>query len=533
MHPPLPIGALAGMIWRVGIAFVLLALLAAGVARGAGQAGGPTPPGAEWEEVIKPLRSMPVQDFGFIRSGWTFGENHLMAIAGKRSWQGRSPLLVCLWLMSDDAVRHDIPLIKVMRPELVKLFGGSRISLAQYHDQAKQDQFMALIQSDQEKWTKPANELHGKAMHLEELAEDFAIVPRSSPESKEWLSPVELRRALQSGSPPELGPRDEAILEAWESLMKAFRDNDRQAGGAAAARLAAEVEGAARELGVDLSKMKIDVLYHSHHPFGKSAVFFLLAAVLYGASFITMRPRLAWGGWALLLVGFAEALLGVVARWILAGRAPLSNMYESFTFAITGMVLVALVFELVTRAKVAGFGSAVLGFVFMVLAHKAPIFDSQIRPLMPALQSSWLTYHVVTIMLSYSAFALSFFVSVAYLAKDFLGGDRVALLRRLPSLEVMDVFNYKIIAVGFPLLTLGIILGAVWAATAWGRPWGFDPKETWSAITWLVYAIYLHVRYLAGWKGRRAALMAILGFGCVLFTYLGVNYLLPGLHSYV
>lgn len=137
-------------------------------------------------------------------------------------------------------------------------------------------------------------------------------------------------------------------------------------------------------------------------------------------------------------------------------------------------------------------------------------------------------------MLSYSAFALSFFISIAYLGKDFLGGNNspIALLRRVPTLEALDLFNYKIVAIGFPLLTLGIIFGAVWASTAWGRPWGFDPKETWSAITWLIYAIYLHARYLAGWKGRPAAFLALLGFLGVLFTYLGVNFLLPGLHSY-
>ncbi len=186
------------------------------------------------------------------------------------------------------------------------------------------------------------------------------------------------------------------------------------------------------------------------------------------------------------------------------------------------------------RTKIAGFGAGVLGFIFMVIAHKAPIFSTEIRPLMPALQSSWLTYHVATIMLSYSAFALSFFISLCYLAKDILGGDEssIGLVKKIPSLQDLDIYNYKVIAVGFPLLTIGIILGAVWAATAWSRPWGFDPKETWSAITWVVYAIYLHIRFMRGWKGRRAALLAILGFACVMFTYLGVNYLLPGLHSY-
>jgi cytochrome c-type biogenesis protein CcsB len=196
-------------------------------------------------------------------------------------------------------------------------------------------------------------------------------------------------------------------------------------------------------------------------------------------------------------------------------------------------VLTALVFEWIWKTRLAGLGGAVLGFIFMVIAHKAPVFDSAIKPLMPALQSSWLTYHVVTIMLSYSAFALSFFAALCYLAKDAFGGDRApGALGRMPAMAALDLFNYRIIAVGFPLLTLGIVFGAVWADTAWGRPWGFDPKETWSAITWLIYAIYLHVRYLAGWQGRRASLLALAGFGAVLFTYLGVNFLLPGLHSY-
>jgi cytochrome c-type biogenesis protein CcsB len=154
--------------------------------------------------------------------------------------------------------------------------------------------------------------------------------------------------------------------------------------------------------------------------------------------------------------------------------------------------------------------------------------------LRPALQSSWLTYHVTTVMLSYSAFALSFLVSVVYLLKRAGGGNegRARLLKALPSLETLDVFNYQIVAIGFPLLTIGIFTGAVWAATAWGRPWAFDPKETWSAITWLVYGVFLHTRLLGNWEGTRSAVVGVIGFAAVLFTYLGVNYLLPGLHSY-
>jgi len=210
-------------------------------------------------------------------------------------------------------------------------------------------------------------------------------------------------------------------------------------------------------------------------------------------------------------------------------------MYESLTFATAGVVLFGFIFEKVNKTKFVCLGSAILGFIFMVIAHKTMVFSSRIQPLMPALQSSWLTYHVVTIMLSYSAFTISFLVSMIYVFKDFLGGDEspIGLLKKIPGLEKIELFNYKIIAVGFPLLTLGIITGAIWANIAWGRPWGFDPKETWSAITWLIYASYLHIRFLSGWKGRGSIIISILGFAAVLFTYLGVNYLLPSLHSYV
>jgi cytochrome c-type biogenesis protein CcsB len=285
-----------------------------------------------------------------------------------------------------------------------------------------------------------------------------------------------------------------------------------------------------------LPPLALELFYYSHQPFRNAAVFYLFSAMFFTAALLLARQSLAWVGLGLLGVGFIEHVLGLSIRWILAERGPFSNMYESFVFAIGGMIFVALILEGSRMVRLAGLGASILGFIFMVIAHKAPIFDSQIRPLVPALQSSWLTYHVVTIMLSYSAFALSFFVSVLYLVKDgILGGDSGTnlLARRLPSLHTLDVFNYRIIAIGFPLLTLGIVIGAIWAATAWGRPWGFDPKETWSAITWLIYAVYLHIRFMAGWGGRAFAVISIIGFAAVLFTYFGVNYLLPGLHSYV
>lgn len=481
---------------------------------------------SEWRAAVEPLKRMPVQDAGFVRTMYTFSGNYVAAISGRRKAGNADAFEVVLHMLRDTDAARDVQIVKLSHPELVRLYGSPRISANQWRNEAHRDELMALLQEDQEKWLDPLNQIEYRANLIEGIDDEFAIVPRAG----EWLTPTAASRIS------DLDSIDRKILDEWSKFRAALAFDDAQAGGAAAREVAQAVAAAAGQRSIDIEAVDLDYFYHTHQPFRNSSVFYLFASLAYGCALLLGRPRLNWVGFGLLSAGFAEQAVGIVVRWMLAGRAPLSNMYESFTFAVGGMVLVALVLEVVRATRTVGLGASILGFAFMVIAHKAPIFDSQIRPLMPALQSSWLTYHVVTIMLSYSAFALSFFVSALYLSKNwFLGGDEGTglLARRLPSLRALDIFNYRIIGVGFPLLTLGIIFGAIWAATAWGRPWGFDPKETWSAITWLIYAIYLHVRYLAGWTGRRAAILSLVGFIGVLFTYLGVNYLLPGLHSYV
>jgi len=170
----------------------------------------------------------------------------------------------------------------------------------------------------------------------------------------------------------------------------------------------------------------------------------------------------------------------------------------------------------------------------MAYASLSPNVKDEITPLIPALQSNWLTYHVITCFLGYSAFATSFVTSIVYLCKAKKAEPRPAPAAQelLPSLAAADEIIYKTIAIGFLMLTVGIITGSVWANYAWGSYWSWDPKETWSLITWFIYAAFLHARLTRGWRGRRAAIISIVGFCSVLFTFLGVNYLLAGLHSY-
>ncbi len=482
--------------------------------------------GPEWREALSELRALPIQDTGFVRTGHTFSENVLSAITGRTTVGDASALETILHLVRDPHRAHHAPLIRISHPELIEIYGSTRISAHTWRDMSHRDALLRFLHAAEETRMRPLNSIEYRAQLIENLEGEFAIIPRNS----EWLPPIALRDAA------DIAPADQRIIDQWNSLRRALVQNDAEAGTTASRELVKAVRAAAEVHNVELPRLGLDLFYHSHKPYRNAAAFYLFASFFFAAGFFLAKQWLNWAGMALLFIGFVEHSIGIGLRWALSGRAPVASMFESFIFAVGGMVLIALILDWLRYTRLAGLGAAILGFIFMVIAHKAPIFDSQIRPLVPALQSSWLTYHVISYMLGYSAMALSFFAAALYLLKDMaLGGDKGTslLARRLPSLRTLDVFNYRAIAIGFPLITIGIVAGGVWAATAWGRPWGFDPKETWSLITWLVYAIYLHVRYMAGWSGRSVAVIAIIGFLCVLFTYFGVNYLLPGLHSYV
>ena len=225
----------------------------------------------------------------------------------------------------------------------------------------------------------------------------------------------------------------------------------------------------------------------------------------------------------------AAAFLAVslFARWREAGHAPWSNMWE-FTVAFAGGVLVFyIVFERLYGQK--SIGSFVQPVVLALMAVAAAFFPSDVRPLVPALQNQdLLAIHVALMILAYGALSISFGTGVMYLVQ---GGEKNRF-SRLPKSRLLDEIGYRSVMVGFPLLALGIALGAYWANSAWGRYWGWDPKETSALVTWLIYAAYLHTRGLRGWTGTRAAVILVLGFIGVLFSYFVVNLWVSGLHSY-
>ncbi|BAT72562.1 cytochrome c-type biogenesis protein CcsB [Thermosulfidibacter takaii ABI70S6] len=224
-------------------------------------------------------------------------------------------------------------------------------------------------------------------------------------------------------------------------------------------------------------------------------------------------------------------LLSIVARWLQAGYFPVTSLHESLLFYSFLVALGYILLESRFKLPVVGAFLSPLNLIFLFAAITS---IQQPKPLPPALQSPWLHIHGITSFAGEAAFTLSFIISIIYLLqeREIKRKKMGFFFKRLPPLNKLDEINYKILTIGFPFLTIGIITGAVWANTAWGSYWSWDPKETWSLITWLVYAGILHSRLTAGWRGRRAAILCIVGYLCVLFTFLGVNLLLPGLHSY-
>jgi len=218
-----------------------------------------------------------------------------------------------------------------------------------------------------------------------------------------------------------------------------------------------------------------------------------------------------------------------------AGHAPLSNFYESMIFFSWTILLVYFFIHIRYRPR--ALGALVLPLAFFALIG-AQLSDNTLEPLIPALQSNWLTYHVITCFLGYAAFAVACSAAIAYLLKipqeENNGGppSKKQFANLFPPARTLEEINYQAVTVGFLLLSLGIITGSAWAHRAWGSYWSWDPKETWSLIVWLIYAAFLHARFSRGWSGRKVAWLSILGFAATLFCYLGVNFLLAGLHSY-
>jgi ABC-type transport system involved in cytochrome c biogenesis permease subunit len=253
---------------------------------------------------------------------------------------------------------------------------------------------------------------------------------------------------------------------------------------------------------------------------------YLSAFVVLLITAVSSRGIFDRAGRLIMILGFSLQSIGIALRWIESyragiGHAPLSNFYESLVFFSWAVVLLSLVFLKGGQGTLGRVFVTALAFLLMAYASFSPGVDSRIQPLIPALKSNWLIVHVITCFLGYAAFFMASVMGIILLVKG----------ESAEEAGMLGDMLYRSTATGFILFTFGIVTGSVWAYAAWGRYWGWDPKETWALITWLIYSAVLHVRIRERRVSTKVAAMTLIGLASVLFTYFGVNYL-PGLHSY-
>ena len=246
----------------------------------------------------------------------------------------------------------------------------------------------------------------------------------------------------------------------------------------------------------------------------------------------TRTEKVARIATAMMILGFLLLFAGVIARGLSAHRVPWGNMYE---FSITGaLAFTGAYLGALRKYDLRWLGLLVSIAVLLTLGTAVAVLYRPSAPLVPALKSTWLVIHVSAAIISGGVFLLANVIAAAYLYLDSMEskGPRSAWAQRLPSLEVLDQLSYRLVAFVFPLWTFAVIAGAIWAESAWGRYWGWDPKETWAFITWVAYAAYLHARVTIGWRGRRAAWLCLFAGSTFLFNYIYVNIYGTGKHTY-
>ena len=261
----------------------------------------------------------------------------------------------------------------------------------------------------------------------------------------------------------------------------------------------------------------LDILFFS------GLVLYFISVITHFLSLAFRNEKISKAAWPVFYAGFALNLAYMIARGIVAGRLPLANQFEFATAFAWCIGLLAILLH--RRTREAWLGALTSAAAFLILSFAA-LQPRTVSELMPALRSAWFSFHIGSAVLSYSSFMISACVSLRYM-----------MLAKKPetepgSLDRLDYLSYRMIAFGFLMLTVTILTGAIWAEQAWSAFWTWDPKETWALITWLIYAAYLHLRLQKKWQGKRMAIYSLIGIVCVLFTFIGVNVLFTGLHSY-
>ncbi len=371
-----------------------------------------------------------------------------------------------------------------------------------------------------------AETLAGRMVSLRNLVSGsgLRVIPHPSEKNGEWATISEAKEYYPA--------REKEITDAFRAIATAYQANDQAGLNQAGAHFKELTRSLSPSVYPDPARLHLELTFMHSHPFRTAWIFYLLSFLVMLMTKMKgtgLRRKLYWPGFALYLAGLGWQVFGFYCRCTIAGRPPVTNMYEVMIWVAFGAALFATIFELIYRPRYFVLAAAAVSTLSLVLADNLPaVLDPSIRPLVPVLVNNyWLTVHVLTINLGYAGFLLA--LGIGHIVLGYYWFKPTAK----ETIQELTQFNYRAMQVGLLFLTAGTILGGVWANDSWGRFWGWDPKETWALISILCYLVVLHGRF-AGWMGDFALNAAsILCFQAIIFAAYGVNFVLgKGLHSY-
>jgi ABC-type transport system involved in cytochrome c biogenesis permease subunit len=483
---------------------------------------------------LDPLRQIAIQDGGRVKPLDTFARETSRKLTGARAFgaesvKGLEPVEWLLAVLAAPERWRDEPFIRVthagLRQSAQLPTGKDRYS---YAELTQHKGFLDAAESVHDKLRKDREaKLDPIEKEIATLYDDLAlfqgvmsgealrIVAHPTDRAAAWFS---LRDLDQIDAEPV-----RRIKTLAAALVIAYREGDKEHVGASAAALRNRLADLAPDVYPKVKDIDTEIRYNRLKPFR-------LSWLLYLVGFLLLLPHAvnAWAGIALLLAGFGVHAYGMALRMMITGRPPVTNMYESVIWVAWGVVLFALVFEAIYKARFFALCASAAAVISLILADNVPILDGSIDPLVPVLRDNmWLTIHVLTITLSYAAFFLGMAIAHLNLGLYFFAPDKKQLLASL------SMFLYRCLQIGVLLCAAGTMLGGWWASYSWGRFWGWDAKETSIFVALLLYIAILHGRMVGLLRDFGTAVCSILGFLGVLWAWYGVNFVLGvGLHSY-
>ena len=528
-------------------AFVVLAVAVLAVVIGLRTSGSSTSSkadlsGFDWSTAGK----IAVQSGGRVKPLDTFARELVAQIYGKSAFEGEPPVQTYFRWMADGDRWAKEPLIYLPKGELRTKMGldsrkEKRFTLDELQNNRglmdigtegqKKDQAGEKLTFTESRASDLFNRMHNLNAVFTHEAPFYVPSDKNDPLAT-WLSMPTAMNTLDSTAMAQM-ESDAPISDTLQVLALGFTGMYHAIGDGradvfnTAAKIFAEAQRSMlRNQPETLSRLDWEIWFNRLDPFFWARILLAAAFLFYLLSWRQGWDSLRKYGFAGLVFGLLSYSGGMAFRAYISGRAPWSNMYESLLAIGWAMLLISVIWSLIKHEKAIGMVASALGFAVLGIAQFASL-DRGINPLVPALQSYWLNYHVIIVLSSYACFAIAMGIGHAVLVTGVRTKGEMT-----PTLLGLTKTNLKTVQVGSLLLITGILLGATWANVSWGRFWGWDPKETWALICWFVYIVILHGRS-AGWLGWRGlAAYSVGAFPIVIMTYYGVNYYLSGLHSY-